>query len=384
MSVEVRPFRRDDREQVTALVNAHIQAVVPGVSVSVNAVMSQLEREPGEFVVDPWVSERTTLVAEQRGRIVAAAHLLHYAAAGHVGESYRDAGEIRWFVYWPEAPYWPDSVEAAHALIAACVQTFKRWDVARQYADGALPAPGVYGVPEQWPHVRATYARGGVVFDGHTEIVYIALVDQLPRPAEPAVDGVTVQRSLGINGTRLSALRDGEMLGYIEVETRLRCRPRATIGPACTRPTTMPDPTLYVFDGYNLMRAAHVESREELVDRLAGFVALRGARGVVVFDGVGEERRLGPLEVRFAEHADDLVERIAAERRGEERVAVVSSDAAIRETAGPWVERLSSRTFARQLAGERPPPPSAADRSRVEDALDPETRAKLERWRRQR
>ena len=30
MSLEVRPFRRGDREQLTALVNAHIAAVVPG------------------------------------------------------------------------------------------------------------------------------------------------------------------------------------------------------------------------------------------------------------------------------------------------------------------------------------------------------------------
>jgi hypothetical protein len=63
MTIEVRPFRRDDREQVTALVNAHVQSVVPGVSLSVNAVMNQLEREPGEFILDPWVAERATFVA---------------------------------------------------------------------------------------------------------------------------------------------------------------------------------------------------------------------------------------------------------------------------------------------------------------------------------
>src|ERR1700678_1712557 len=97
-SIEVRPFRRSDREQLTRLVNAHVAAVVPGVSVSVNGVMSQLEREPGEFIVDPWVTERATLVAEQRGRIVAAAHLLRYANEERVSESYRDAGEIRWLL----------------------------------------------------------------------------------------------------------------------------------------------------------------------------------------------------------------------------------------------------------------------------------------------
>ena len=90
-AVQVRPFRRADREQLTALVNAHIQAVVPGVVVSVNTVLSQLERNPGEFIVDPWVSERATLVAEQRGRVVAAAHLLRYGAGEEVGEAYRAA-----------------------------------------------------------------------------------------------------------------------------------------------------------------------------------------------------------------------------------------------------------------------------------------------------
>ena len=33
MSIEVRPFRREDPEQLTALVNAHVGAVVPGGSV---------------------------------------------------------------------------------------------------------------------------------------------------------------------------------------------------------------------------------------------------------------------------------------------------------------------------------------------------------------
>ena len=146
----------------------------------------------------------------------------------------------------------------------------------------------------------------------------------------------------------------------------------------------MPEPTLYLFDGHNLMHAGGIESREELVDRLEGFVGLRGARGVVVFDGAGEERTVGPLEVRFAAHADDLIERLAAEHRTVERVAVVSSDAAIRETAGPMVERRSSRGFLRELAAERPPPPSPVGRFQVEGALDAETREKLERLRRER
>jgi predicted RNA-binding protein with PIN domain len=148
----------------------------------------------------------------------------------------------------------------------------------------------------------------------------------------------------------------------------------------------VPDATLYLFDGYNLVHSGWEGSREELVDRLAGYVALRGARGVVVFDGGGDDRRVGPVEVRFASHADELIERLAADRRLDERVAVVSSDTAIRETAGPIVERITSRRFLRELATERPRqehgPPGGG--GKVEDALDPETREKLERWRRER
>jgi GNAT superfamily N-acetyltransferase len=217
-SIEVRPFRRGDREQLTALVNAHAAAVVPGISVSVNTVMSQLEGEPGEFIIGPWVSERATLVAEQRQRVVAAAHLLRYGAGDEVGESYRDAGEFRWFLFWPEAPYWPDSVEAGEALMAAGIAQLDQWGVGRQYADGALPAPGVYGVPEQWPHIRAAYERAGFAHDGHTEIVYIATIDQLPLPTEPPVKALSLHRSLGINGTRLSAVLAEDLVGYIEVE----------------------------------------------------------------------------------------------------------------------------------------------------------------------
>src|SRR5919202_355256 len=219
-SVEVRPFRRTDREQLTHLVNVHAAAVIPGVSVSVNTVMSQLEREPAEFVVDPWVIQRVTLVAEQRRRVVAAAHLLRYADEAGVGQAYRDSAEIRWFLFWPEAPYWPDSTDAADALIAACVAQLDGWRVSDQGADGALPVPGVYGVPEQWPHVRATYERAGFHHEGRTEVVYMANVDEIPRPPEPPISGLTLRRSVGINGTRLSATLGAEVVGYIEVESR--------------------------------------------------------------------------------------------------------------------------------------------------------------------
>jgi GNAT superfamily N-acetyltransferase len=221
-SMLVRPFRRSDREQLTRLVNAHAEAVMPGISVSVNVVLSQLERQPGEFISDPWVSERRTLVAEQRGRVVAAAHLLRYSAGEHAGKSYRGLGEIRWFLFWPEAPAgnpcWPDAAEAADSLLAACVAQLGNWGVAEQQAGGELPVRGVYGVPEQWPHVRASYERAGFAHTGHTEIVYLARVADLPRPAAPPVAGLSASRSVGTSGTRISAVLGNDVVGYIEVE----------------------------------------------------------------------------------------------------------------------------------------------------------------------
>jgi predicted RNA-binding protein with PIN domain len=143
----------------------------------------------------------------------------------------------------------------------------------------------------------------------------------------------------------------------------------------------MADPTLYLFDGYNLLHAGSFESVSELVDQLASFVALSGARGVVVFDGVGEERTHGPLEVRYAPHADAVLERLAADFRGSERVCLVSSDFAVRGTSGQEVMKVSSATFVRDLEPvgrqeERP--------HRLAERLDRATRDRLERLRRNR
>jgi ribosomal protein S18 acetylase RimI-like enzyme len=217
-SIQVRPFRRSDREQLTVLVNRHIQAVIPGMSVSVSTVLSQLEREPHEAIVDPWVAERATLVAYQHERLVAAAHLRRYADDDRVSDSYRGAGEIRWMVCWPPDFPWNDATAAGDELAAACHDQFDRWRVSRRYADGSLPAPSIYGIPAQWPQIRAIYERAGFVHDGDIEVVLLARVEDLPRAGEAPVPGLTAQRSLGINGTRFSAYRGDERVGYIEVE----------------------------------------------------------------------------------------------------------------------------------------------------------------------
>ena len=49
-------------------------------------------------------------------------------------------------------------------------------------------------------------------------MVYLATVEDLPHPARPPISGLSVCRSVGINGTRLAAVRGEELIGYIEVE----------------------------------------------------------------------------------------------------------------------------------------------------------------------
>lgn len=216
---EVRPFHRADRDQLTDLVNAHVAAVIPGVSVSVNTVLSSLERRPDEFITDPWVSERVTLVAERRRYVVAAAHLLRYGADAEVGESYRNAGEINWFIFQPPTSLFPDTEKAADQLMNACLAQLARWNVRARHADGALPAPAVYGLPRPWPHIRAVYERAGFRHTGDTEVLFLARVADLPLPQPRS--GVRVERTVGECGTRLTAYVDERSVGFIEVDTSL-------------------------------------------------------------------------------------------------------------------------------------------------------------------
>jgi predicted RNA-binding protein with PIN domain len=139
------------------------------------------------------------------------------------------------------------------------------------------------------------------------------------------------------------------------------------------------EPTLYLFDGHNLFHAGDYADLRQLRDELASFVALKGARGVLVFDGSGEDESYGPLEVRYAANADSLLEQLAVENRTSEVVCLVSSDVAVRGTSGQEVQKRSSATFLGDLEAvshseERP--------HHLRDTLDPETRAKLERMRR--
>ncbi|MEU0690997.1 N-acetyltransferase [Streptomyces uncialis] len=253
-SLTVRTFRREDRDQLTDLVNSHVAAVVPGAGVSVNTVISSLERRPDEYVTDPWVAERVTLVVEQHRRIVAAAHLLRYRDDPEVGADYRDTGHLAWSVHLPttptseapavtasaaaadrsgsldmrspapgmDSPPYDESGRAAGLLMSASLAQLDRWRVRARLADGQLPAPGVYGVPEQWPHIRAALERAGFVHTGGTEILLLAPLHDLPDPGRAApLPGLTAHRTLGAHGTRLTARLGSDELAYVELDTTL-------------------------------------------------------------------------------------------------------------------------------------------------------------------
>jgi GNAT superfamily N-acetyltransferase len=76
-------------------------------------------------------------------------------------------------------------------------------------------------VPATWPHVRDLYLRSGFTNEGHVtpyETIHVVEVDRLPGTTPAPVDGLTAERSLGVFGARFSALLDGEVVGYVDVE----------------------------------------------------------------------------------------------------------------------------------------------------------------------
>jgi GNAT superfamily N-acetyltransferase len=209
----VRPFRRTDREQLTGLVNAHVCSVVPGWAVSTSALLAQIERDPGQYVTDPWVAERLTLVAEVDSRVVAAAHLRRYRDDTDVGPDWRAAGEIAWLVCWPAQE------NAGRLLGEACVRSLSVWQVRRQFADGDLPTSATYGIPDSWPHVSRILASTG--FDpaaARRELTLAGGLDGVPDPGPAPLPGLSVRRVVGTFGARFEAVLGGEVVGLVEAQ----------------------------------------------------------------------------------------------------------------------------------------------------------------------
>ena len=130
------------------------------------------------------------------------------------------------------------------------------------------------------------------------------------------------------------------------------------------------------------MKASAFRERQDLIDDLASYLAYKGERGIVVFDGRGDESEFGPLEVRFAASADHLIERLAVERRESHDIFVVTSDREIHGITGQSVRHCTTPEFMAELAGKPDASPSATRSTRVSETLDHATREHLERLRR--
>ena len=139
-----------------------------------------------------------------------------------MGEYERGAGEIKWLLCWRAAPFWPDATAAGDALVRGCLAMLAAWRSERILADGHLPAPGVYGIPDAWPHVADILTRAGFVHIGRVELVLAAEVDAIAAPGEAPIAGLTLRRELGINGTRF-AKRSSMVteIAMIEIESDL-------------------------------------------------------------------------------------------------------------------------------------------------------------------
>jgi predicted RNA-binding protein with PIN domain len=160
---------------------------------------------------------------------------------------------------------------------------------------------------------------------------------------------------------------------------------------------------LYIVDGYNVLHALFpvieagelADRREWLVERLTGFAALKGARVHVVFDvhtqrGVNTQPVRGTaVEVSFAGGrlgADALIARRIAEQPADVTVFVVSADQEVQRTAArAGVHRMTPRELASELSQQSQalanPEKKGRLRSQLEDKVDVETLAKLERMR---
>jgi GNAT superfamily N-acetyltransferase len=185
---------------------------MPGGAVPVATLLTQMERDVGEFVVDPWVIDRCTLVGVDDDRVVAAAHLKRYGNDDRVGVDFRNAGEITWLICDPaHAPIGAEVLAAAQACMAA-------WHTRIWFADGGLPCLGVYGVPDAWPHVERLLVDAGFDDDGgQIEVVYAGDITGVPEPG-PAPDAVTLRRVVGPMGTSFEAWTGDDRVGVFEIE----------------------------------------------------------------------------------------------------------------------------------------------------------------------
>ncbi len=187
-------FQSFHLDQLQYLINSHLGSLIPGWALPSEYIASCLERNPNEFVTDPWVCERKTLIAMKNDRVCAAAHILRYRKDSPA----EGRGEIDWFVCWPK------EVEAGQVILSTAVQQLDSWQTRAPLAGCNLPVPVFSGVPESWQHIIELFKRAGFT-PGHdeAEAIYGGRLASVEPPEEVPLPGIA--REMGEFGTRFVA-----------------------------------------------------------------------------------------------------------------------------------------------------------------------------------
>jgi GNAT superfamily N-acetyltransferase len=163
------------------------------------------------------VQERLTLCVLEQGRLTAAAHVLRYGLGPEVGSDYQNAGDVAWYLFWPE------SAEAGSRLLAAVEQQLSAWGVERRYAcDSGLPVALMSGVPDAWPHVAKALEAAGYRWNAdRDEAVFAGRLGQIAMPGAGPLPDMAVERTMGHWQTRLTARCGREAVGHCECSADL-------------------------------------------------------------------------------------------------------------------------------------------------------------------
>ncbi len=208
--IEILPYEHNFLEQVSVLVNYHIGAVIPGWALPAARIEAGMHRNPGEYVIDPWVVERKTLCALESQRVVGVAHLLRYGTGDEVGEHYRGVGDISWLLAWPE------HAEAALALLNACQEQMTDWNTPHVFAwNNGLPMPLYADISDAWPHILHLF-RGAGFQPSRKEALFGGRLRDTGVDAPP-ITGLICKRGIRSDrGIGFSAQLNGQEIGWCE------------------------------------------------------------------------------------------------------------------------------------------------------------------------
>ena len=206
--VQIEAFEPTSLPQIQAMANSHLSQVVPGWALPADYIAERLKRNPDQFILDPWVVERNTIVAEQAGKVHAVAHLLRYGDREDVSQDYRNVGEIDWFLFWPKKQ------DSAAALLNAAKEQMRKWQTRTCYAPFSLPVPVVHGVPDAWPHIKSSIVEAGFYTSmDRTEAVYSGGLPATEARVKPPVPGVYFEQHTDASETQFAAKFDQEPIG---------------------------------------------------------------------------------------------------------------------------------------------------------------------------